>query len=140
MELLINNNIIEKFNLDNDQVFILSSINYNIISNNNISNRLSKIIDILGEKSAKVKQILIIQAQGLKQIITNWNKFINSNQSIYLKIEENKIIAFLKVGFKKLFFWNEINKIHEITPLCVLDFYVNEEFQRHGVGKVINLS
>lgn len=60
MELLINNNIIEKFNLDNDQVFILSSINYNIISNNNISNRLSKIIDILGEKSAKVKQILII--------------------------------------------------------------------------------
>jgi len=45
----------------------------------------------------------------------------------------------LKVGFKKLFFWDELNKIHELNPLCVLDFFVNEEFQRNGFGKVINL-
>jgi len=55
---------------------------------------------------------------------------------MYIKAEGNKLIGFLKVGFKKLFFWDESNKIHEIKPLCVLDFYINEEYQRNGFGKV----
>jgi alpha-tubulin N-acetyltransferase 1 len=56
-----------------------------------------------------------------------------------LKLDEDKIIGFLKVGLKKLFFWDELSKIHELNPLCVLDFYVNEEYQRNGFGKVLLL-
>lgn len=55
---------------------------------------------------------------------------------MYLKLEGSKVIGFLRIGFKRLFFWNELNKIQELTPLCVLDFYVNEEYQRNGFGKV----
>jgi alpha-tubulin N-acetyltransferase 1 len=41
----------------------------------------------------------------------------------------------LKVGSRKLFIRNEQGQIKEITPLCVLDFYVHESCQRGGVGK-----
>jgi len=43
----------------------------------------------------------------------------------------------LKTGKRKLFIRNQIGKIHEITPICVLDFYVHESVQRGGFGKVI---
>jgi len=54
-----------------------------------------------------------------------------------MKLEGNKLIAFLKVGYKRLFFWDELYKIRELNPLCVLDFYVNDEYQRNGFGKVV---
>lgn len=54
-----------------------------------------------------------------------------------MKLDGNKAIGFIKIGIKKLFFWNEMNKIKELKPLCLLDFYVNEEYQRNGFGKVI---
>lgn len=40
------------------------------------------------------------------------------------------------MGKKKLFIRDELGKIKEITPLCVLDFYVHEDYQRSGFGKV----
>ena len=46
-------------------------------------------------------------------------------------------MGFLKVGYKKLFITTESGAIKEITPLCVLDFYVHESVQRQGVGKRI---
>ena len=54
-----------------------------------------------------------------------------------MKCEGNSVIGFLKVGTKKLFIRDEIGKINEINPLCVLDFYVHESQQRSGFGKVI---
>ena len=72
----------------------------------------------------------------MKGQITNWSKFINSDQKIFLKLEGNRAIGFLKIGKKKLFFWDEMSKIKELMPLCLLDFYVNEEYQRNGYGKV----
>jgi alpha-tubulin N-acetyltransferase 1 len=43
-----------------------------------------------------------------------------------MKAEGNKVIGLLKVGVKKLFIRNEYAAIKEISPLCVLDFYVHE--------------
>jgi alpha-tubulin N-acetyltransferase 1 len=43
-----------------------------------------------------------------------------------LKAEGNKVVGLLKVGVKNLFIRNEHGAIKEITPLCVLDFYVHE--------------
>ena len=49
----------------------------------------------------------------------------------------NKVIGLLKVGVRKLFIRNEHGQIKEISPLCVLDFYVHESVQRGGMGKQI---
>ena len=46
-----------------------------------------------------------------------------------------KVIGLLKVGMRKLFIRNDSGQIKEITPLCVLDFYVHESVQRGGQGK-----
>jgi alpha-tubulin N-acetyltransferase 1 len=43
----------------------------------------------------------------------------------------------LKTGFKQLFYRNERGRITEMNPLCLLDFYVVEEHQRGGHGKVL---
>jgi alpha-tubulin N-acetyltransferase 1 len=45
------------------------------------------------------------------------------------------VLGLLKVGVKKLFIRNESGQIKEISPLCVLDFYVHESVQRSGQGK-----
>ena len=55
-----------------------------------------------------------------------------------MKLDNNKAIGFIKIGIKKLFFWNQNNKIRELKPICLLDFYVNENYQRNGLGKVYN--
>ena len=57
-----------------------------------------------------------------------------------LKVEPNKnissskVLGFIKVGPKKLFLFDKAGRHHEMLPLCVLDFYVHEDFQRQGCG------
>lgn len=73
----------------------------------------------------------------MKSVITTGIKFINTDQRIYIKCEGNSVIGFLKIGIKKLFIHNDLGIIKEISPLCVLDFYVHESQQRTGIGQVI---
>lgn len=51
--------------------------------------------------------------------------------------KNNIFIGFIKVGYKHLFIYDESSSIHEINPLCVLDFYTYEKCQRQGYGKII---
>lgn len=44
-------------------------------------------------------------------------------------------MGLLKVGEKKLFIYDNQGQNHEMTPLCVLDFYVHESQQRRGFGR-----
>ena len=97
-----------------------------------------KLLDTIGELSAKVRlYIFIKQAQGLPTIITTGSKFFGSDQHIYLMCKDNIFIGFIKVGYKHLFIYDESSKIHEINPLCVLDFYTYEDCQRKGYGNII---
>ena len=41
----------------------------------------------------------------------------------------------LKIGEKKLFIHDYMGRTHEMSPLCVLDFYVHDKEQRKGYGK-----
>lgn len=45
------------------------------------------------------------------------------------------VIGLLKVGEKHLYIYDSQGRVHERTPLCVLDFYVHESKQRLGYGK-----
>lgn len=53
---------------------------------------------------------------------------------MYLKVEGNFVLGFLKTGYRNLFHRDNNGKINEIKPLCVLDFYVHESVQRKGIG------
>jgi alpha-tubulin N-acetyltransferase 1 len=51
--------------------------------------------------------------------------------------KDNTAFGFIKIGKKNLFIRNQAGTIKEISPICVLDFYVHESQQRSGFGKVI---
>jgi GNAT superfamily N-acetyltransferase len=45
------------------------------------------------------------------------------------------VVGYVKVGVKTLFVMDELNRQIELSPLCVLDFYIDDELQRKGYGK-----
>ncbi|XP_067365923.1 alpha-tubulin N-acetyltransferase 1 isoform X4 [Channa argus] len=90
------------------------------------------VIDELGKASAK--------AQQLPAPITSASKLQSQKHQLYLlKDGESNggrgvVVGFLKVGYKKLFLLDRQGVHIEAEPLCVLDFYVAENLQRHGYG------
>ena len=88
---------------------------------------VNEIIDKMGLASS--------QAQGLSTTITTAQKFFTSNHRMVIKATGNKVLGILKVGVKKLFLRDVLYNYHEVSPLCVLDFYVHESTQRQGIGK-----
>lgn len=63
------------------------------------------------------------------------NRFAGSEHRLYMKVKGNTVQGFIKVGVKDLFYRETSGKCREISPLCVLDFYVHESVQRQGLGK-----
>ncbi|XP_063546947.1 alpha-tubulin N-acetyltransferase 1 isoform X2 [Cydia strobilella] len=99
-----------------------------------IQESLGKLIDSLGEQSAS--------AQGLSKAITTAEKLRNApTHVLYLlkdasaKNGDGEIIGFLKVSHKHLYLFDERDKVREVEPLCVLDFFVSGARQRRGNGK-----
>lgn len=89
---------------------------------------IRRVIDGLGELSAK--------AQSLGAVITTGSKFLaQSDNKLYFKAIGRKVVGFLKTGYRNLFYTSPIGRIVEMRPLCVLDFYVHESVQRNGYGK-----
>lgn len=84
--------------------------------------------------------MLLLKAQGLKEIITTYLKF-NRNERHYLYLMKSQVngisslVGMLKIGEKRLFVFDHMGKHHEISPLCVLDFYVVDSKQRRGFGR-----
>ncbi|KAF4141253.1 GNAT acetyltransferase [Phytophthora infestans] len=94
---------------------------------------LAEAIDTLGKKSAT--------AQSLSHEITSTDLFATSTateqqQTLLLAIndDDGAVMGFLKTGVKHLFYLNPRGEYTEIDPICVLDFYVDEVWQRRGVG------
>lgn len=92
-------------------------------------NGIAKIIDEIGTSSSK--------SQKLNSIITTFAKFVSVRQNILVKIHKNEIIGFIKTGIKSLCYHDQKGKYTTIKPVCVLDFFVNENCQRLGFGKEI---
>ena len=90
--------------------------------------KLTEIINTIGQYSQK--------AQKLSYAITSARRLTSENQRIYLLSNKKKVIGFIKTGKKTLFHRDMSGKITEITPQCVLDFYVHFGQQRKGYGRV----
>jgi len=101
--------------------------------NKKVVEHMTEILDKIGAASAK--------AQELKTVITSAKTLQGSTgrQVIYLLCDfaKNQVVGLLKIGFKHLFLFDQLGKIHELNPLCVLDFYVHETKQRRGYGKIL---
>ncbi|KAJ1347844.1 hypothetical protein KIN20_003010 [Parelaphostrongylus tenuis] len=96
---------------------------------------VQKSIDTLGQLST--------EAQGLKRILTTYEKVVNhaEDQIIYLmwqrhpsKTSSSIVIGMLKIGRKHLYLLDESQRKFEEEPLCILDFYVHSSVQRRGNG------
>ncbi|KAL2080353.1 hypothetical protein ACEWY4_024146 [Coilia grayii] len=93
---------------------------------------ITRVIDELGKASAK--------AQQLPAPITSAAKLQSNTHQLYLLKDgefnggKGAAVGFLKVGYKKLFLLDQRGAHVETEPLCVLDFYVTENLQRHGYG------
>jgi hypothetical protein len=89
---------------------------------------LERLIGDMGANSAK--------AQGLPHIITSVAKMAHSDHVLILahSADGKMCHGLLKCGTKNLFIRDERGTMHEITPMCVLDFYVHESCQRTGIG------
>lgn len=95
------------------------------------THEMAPVIDAMGAMSAR--------AQRLASPITSADKLCAATQQrCYMLLDQraNTAVGFIKVGSKRLFVM-EGEKMHEIEPLCVLDFYVHESEQRHGAGRHI---
>jgi alpha-tubulin N-acetyltransferase 1 len=74
----------------------------------------------------------------LKTPITSYEKFLASDHTLLLSFDEKeqKIMGYLKYGHKNLFFYQKDGKLKQIEQsLCLLDFFVLEDFQRKGIGR-----
>ncbi|EGZ11480.1 hypothetical protein PHYSODRAFT_347190 [Phytophthora sojae] len=93
---------------------------------------LAEAVDALGRRSAL--------AQALSQEITSVALFTTPGATqqrqrlLLAKDDDDRVIGFLKTGVKHLFYMSHTGQYIEMDPLCVLDFYVDEAWQRRGVG------
>jgi len=99
-----------------------------------LKKKVCTILDVMGEASAG--------AQNLKNPITSGSKMMTAEgHTVYLLVDrqgaggQGAVVAMLKVGRKKLFLLDTSGKPNEMSPMCVLDFYVTEKRQRTGCGK-----
>ena len=117
--------------LSESSVTTLTSSSLSLISRDE-RERLRIVVDNAGRRSA--------QAQDLGQPITSLVKLVHSDHVLHVCTEEvtarkTVVVGIIKTGRKKLFIYNDSPVLHEIEPLCILDFYVHESVQRKGYGK-----
>ena len=92
--------------------------------------QVATIINAMGQASAA--------AQGLGAVITNAERLSNNpDHVLFIAANSATALGIIKLGTKKLFHRTSNGGVFEITPLCVLDFYVNERCQRQGVGHAL---
>lgn len=97
-----------------------------------LQENIETVLDELGRASAK--------AQQLTTPITSASKLQSQKHELYLMKDGERnggrgaVVGFLKVGYKKLFLLDRQGMHIEAEPLCILDFYISENMQRHGYG------
>ncbi|KHJ94432.1 hypothetical protein OESDEN_05640 [Oesophagostomum dentatum] len=94
-------------------------------------------------RAAEIVELCFFQAQGLKRVLTTYEKVLNQpdDQFLYLMWQHHPsksscslLIGILKVGRKHLYLLDENQRKFEEEPLCILDFYIHDSVQRRGNG------
>ncbi|XP_020293952.1 alpha-tubulin N-acetyltransferase-like isoform X2 [Pseudomyrmex gracilis] len=102
---------------------------------NEYQRQLSRILDDMGEASAK--------AQGLNKPITSALKLRDTDHMVYLLVDNEannglgSVVGLLKTGSKNLFLFDETGDHYQLQARCILDFYIHETRQRMGLGNIL---
>ena len=80
---------------------------------------------------------------GRPNPITQAHTLGETNARLYLLAQQGAsggvvLVGMLKVGYKQLYHWDANGRMTELkSQVCILDFYVHEDFQRGGYGKLL---
>lgn len=108
-------------------------------------------INGLGTKEKEQMKVIIDEmgirsghAQKLKAPVTDYKRLLSNSHQLYLwtmphDSQPDTLIVkgLLKTGVKNLYIRRQDNQYSQISPTCVLDFYVHESCQRTGIGKLL---
>ncbi|XP_061122638.1 alpha-tubulin N-acetyltransferase 1 isoform X2 [Syngnathus typhle] len=112
--------------------FWTRALSLNMRLRKDLQSHIATVVDKLGRASAK--------AQKLTTPVTSATKLQSQHHELYLMKDGESngecgvIVGFLKVGYKKLILLDRRGLHTEAEPLCVLDFFIAENLQRHGYG------
>ena len=99
---------------------------------------LRAVVDTAGALSA--------QAQALAEAITTLQKTAEREHVLYLATQRSgrgmRVLGLAKSGRKRLYLHGcpglgDPSALTEVTPVCLLDFYVHESAQRQGFGRAL---
>ncbi len=100
------------------------------------------LIDRMGVRSAVAQGLRM--PNGHPSPVTSVSHLHGSDHRLYLVAQPDDdgrtpvLVGLLKVGTKNLFHWDVHGTMRELrSQFCVLDFYVHEEWQRRGIGKLL---
>lgn len=79
-----------------------------------------------------------MKAQGLSKPITSYAQMMGCDNRLFLSVERGAVRGLIRVGKRQLFLRRRSDSDYiQLSPLCVLDFYVCENLQRSGEGKAL---
>lgn len=94
-------------------------------------------LDHLGLESGKA-QNLNGPITSIDKMLESWSDSTKKNNGqtiiIFSDSINKKALGFIKYGRKDLFFYQKNGKVVECSPICLLDFYINDIKQRMGIG------
>ncbi len=96
---------------------------------NEVKTKFGLILDQLGRESGV--------SQQLNDPITSLEKFLSpaaSTHNLIVCRNKDNIIGYIKYGKKDLYFYKKDGKVVQVSPICLLDFYVSDIYQRQGIG------
>lgn len=105
------------------------------------SREAAAFINEMGNNSARAQGL--VGAGGRPNPITQAHTLGETNARLFLLAQPGPtgtpvLVGLLKIGTKQLFHWDANGRMRELqNQVCVLDFYVHEDYQRGGFGKLL---
>ena len=99
---------------------------------NDMKSKFGFMLDKLGRESAI--------SQQLNDPITSLEKLLSpaaASHNLIICRNNDNIIGYLKYGKKDLYFYKKDGKVVQSSPICLLDFYVSDIYQRQGIGLLL---
>ena len=103
------------------------------------SRETAQMIDALGNRSAVAQGL--VSARGTPNAITTAYNLGETRARLYILAQNSPqhgapvAVGLLKIGYKNLFHMGSDGRMKEMPgQICVLDFYIHEDYQRGGFG------
>lgn len=90
-------------------------------------------IDELGRLSG-IAQALTGPITTVQKLVASASTPGHEHHLLLYRDGQDKILGFAKYSSKDLYVYRKNGTMVQVSPLCLLDFYVSEDVQRQGIG------